>query len=644
MPRGRLIGSLFLLTSFILAVLILTDVWPYLRGPAPETSEWYWPYHLRPLLRWWPSVMIGLGVVVVGWWWLDRDDDRAAWPLTTLVLLNLGLQLALVYADRPAVGAELVDRTLSKASNGYVATAAEIDDLDDALRRFPELMATFDNEHARTHPPGFVAAHWLTERALRAAPSLAETLARPPTLWRCTDLWVLARPPETAATLLVWAWLPPLLASLTVIPTYKLARRWTGARPAQLAALLTSMLPALSIFVPTPDQIFAFLGMWSLLLLVIGLQESRRGMVIAAGLIVSLMTLLSLGNAAWAGLLGVYAVMWTMWPTSMARTTVLARKSLGEIVVVFGLSVASLWLIYWIVWGVAPWTIAQVGLGQHYELVTSLRRYDWWLGYNILDFFLFAGPPVFVGLLWRVVESVRKKDIFENDAGRMALLLVLMLAGINLAGSTRGEVGRLWLLFMPVAAVVAGGFYARRWPERSGLWLIVVAQLIIVLSIGLGWRSFYAVILPVEQPEMTILEPERSLDVSFITPDGRSITLIGFNPPQTIFAQNEVLSLSLIWRADGPTLRPYTVFMQLLDPSGSIVTQQDRWPVEGRWPPTCWRAGEAIADPYVLTLPPGTQPGGFSLVTGLYDSSTGQRLRTVDGQDFIQLVDVLVGE
>ena len=36
-------------------------------------------------------------------------------------------------------------------ANGYLATAGEIDDLNDALSRFPELMPTFDNDDDYRH-------------------------------------------------------------------------------------------------------------------------------------------------------------------------------------------------------------------------------------------------------------------------------------------------------------------------------------------------------------------------------------------------------------------------------------------------------------------------------------------------------------
>lgn len=638
MPRGRLLGFLFLLLALVLAGLILTDAWPLLRGPAPETSEWYWPYLLRPLARWWPSWLVAMMLAALGGWWLRRRDDRVVLPLSALIVLNVALQLAFVYADRPAVGAELVDRTLSKASSGYLATAGEIDDLGDALRRFPELMTSFDNEHARTHPPGFVVAHWLTEHALRRLPTLAAELARPATNWRCTDLWLLARPAATAASLWLWAWVPLLLGALSILPAYRLGCLWFGHVTARVIALLVATLPALLVFAPTTDQIFACLSLVSLLWLVVGLQQGRPVYVLAAGLTLSLMSFLSLGNAAWGALLGIYALWWAATSSSNQQPT-LRRWTM---VLLFAIGAAVFWLAYWLGWGVAPWSVAQVGLDQHYELVTRLRRYDWWLGSNLIDFALFAGPLVVVGLLWRAGEVIRHREEWAVPDGRIALLLTALLVVINLAGSTRGEVGRLWLVFMPTAAVVAGGFFARRSNDRLGLWLLLVAQLVLALSIGLSWRTFYAVILPIERPAFAPSAPAVVADESFVVPNDHTLRLIGINLPRTAATAGGVLDLTLYWQADGPTLRPYTVFVQLLDSSGNIVAQQDGWPVDGRWPSTCWAAAETVSDPYSIVLPGEAPSGTYQLVIGLYDAASGERLQTLQNMDFVHLVDITI--
>src|SRR5690606_27494453 len=108
-----------------------------LRGPAPETPEWYWPYQPRPLLRWIPAVLVAAGLLVLVYRWLgcpaaSRRANRLA--LVALVFANLLLQLALIYGDRPDVAAELVDRTLSVQTSGYFWTAANIADLRQVLR------------------------------------------------------------------------------------------------------------------------------------------------------------------------------------------------------------------------------------------------------------------------------------------------------------------------------------------------------------------------------------------------------------------------------------------------------------------------------------------------------------------------------
>jgi hypothetical protein len=93
--------------------------------------------------------------------------------LTGLALGSLLLQLGLIYADRPAVTAELVDRTLSNLASGFFEPAVEINDLGQVLRHYPQTMPTFVSEHARTHPPGLIAANWLTVQALARAPDSA---------------------------------------------------------------------------------------------------------------------------------------------------------------------------------------------------------------------------------------------------------------------------------------------------------------------------------------------------------------------------------------------------------------------------------------------------------------------------------------
>ena len=405
--------------------------------------------------------------------------------------------------------------------------------------------------------------------------------------------------------------------------------------------MLVATLPALLVFAPTPDQIFACLSLLSLLWLVAGLEEKRPAAVLMSGLVVSLMSFLSLGNVAWGALLGGFILWWLLvnWPKRGDSQT---GARLWAMPALFVAGTAVCWVVYWLGWGVAPWTIARVGLAQHYELVTSLRRYDWWLASNLVDFLIFAGPPVVVGLFWRAATVIRRPRDRYPDDGRIALLLVLLLLAINLVGSTRGEVGRLWLVFMPTAAVVAGGIFGKRLKDRRSVWLLLVAQVVLVLSVGLAWRSLYAVILPVEPPVLETVVPSSLTGLAFVVAPDQAIRLAGYDLPESTVAPGDVIDLTLYWQSDKPTLRPYTVFVQLLDATGAIIAQQDRWPVDGRWPTTCWAGGEVVPDIYVIPIPPDTLPGTYTLVTGLYDAVLGSRLRLTDGADNFLVAEILV--
>jgi hypothetical protein len=93
--------------------------------------------------------------------------------------------------------------------------------------------------------------------------------------------------------------------------------------------------------------------------------------------------------------------------------------------------------------------------------------------------------------------------------------------------------------------------------------------------------------------------------------------------------------LTLNWRAEGPTAKPYSVFVHLFDGRGEKVAQHDATPADGVRPTDQWRPGELIADRHGLRVPP-VSDGPFSVLVGLYDAS-GARLPLVGGGDSIRI-------
>ena len=48
MSRARVAAVLVFIVSLVVAALIFFDAAPLLRGPAPDSTIWHWPYFLRP--------------------------------------------------------------------------------------------------------------------------------------------------------------------------------------------------------------------------------------------------------------------------------------------------------------------------------------------------------------------------------------------------------------------------------------------------------------------------------------------------------------------------------------------------------------------------------------------------------------------
>jgi hypothetical protein len=122
---------------------------------------------------------------------------------------------------------------------------------------------------------------------------------------------------------------------------------------------------------------------------------------------------------------------------------------------------------------------------------------------------------------------------------------------------------------------------------------------------------------------------------------GPHIRLIGSALSTSQITPGDILQVALSWETDAP-FRPaenYTVFTQVLDQASHLVGQRDALPLT---PAPEWPVNEPMADAHGIFIEPGTPPGSYRLIVGLYDSQTGQRLAVQGGQDFVELGQVEV--
>ena len=97
-----------------------------------------------------------------------------------------------------------------------------------------------------------------------------------------------------------------------------------------------------------------------------------------------------------------------------------------------------------------------------------------------------------------------------------------------------------------------------------------------------------------------------------------------------------VLRVNLFWRGTAEQRLSYTVFVHVLDSSGALVAQHDSPPADGSFPTDAWPVGDLIEDPHEVSAKK-LKPGTYRLLVGIYDPVSGQRLKSPEGMDYIEL-------
>ncbi len=91
------------------------------------------------------------------------------------------------------------------------------------------------------------------------------------------------------------------------------------------------------------------------------------------------------------------------------------------------------------------------------------------------------------------------------------------------------------------------------------------------------------------------------------------------------------MSIILQWQLTTRISRDYTIFIHLVGPDGTIVTQSDArptWVVP--WPTNFWSPDQPVLDGHRLALPPDLSPGRYQVQVGLYYWESLERLPVLD--------------
>ena len=360
---------------------------------------------------------------------------------------------------------EFFGPTVSIHNSGYFTTAVTSPDLNQLLANFPALMPQLPI-HAQSHPPGAEIVHWLVWQALRAVPPLADSIAMPLRTLQCHNPGLMALDNAQIASASI-GMLLPLLGGLAVWPLYAFAKRVSNTIAAAITVMVFPLLPLFAMWMSQWDQVYP-------LLLFLGLYFAHTALtahssttpfhgsaqnaysvswwrVFAAGVPLSIASFFSVGNAVLMVIVGLYGLAWLWFQRAALRSSISQALRLA---LVFALGCASVWLLYWLFYGVNPLNVIATGSRLAFESTTGTRSYGLWLLGNPIEFLVFLGSPVVLLLIYSLIKRVPfPKSLLPIALATFGTLIVLWLSGI-----VRGEVGRLWIYFGPLVVLIAVGW------------------------------------------------------------------------------------------------------------------------------------------------------------------------------------------
>ncbi|HZK52155.1 MAG TPA: hypothetical protein VFD47_11395 [Actinomycetota bacterium] len=368
-----------------------------------------------------PSTLLAVAVSCLVVWFGPRVAANIPWRMLLVVTT--------VAAGTWALSLAMVDGidALSSPLSGphdYLVTVDRIDSPGIFLESFVDRLETF-SLHVQGHPPGMVLIFWgLAQVGLGGA------------AW-ATVLVIGTGVSASAATLF-------------------LVKAMAGESSARNLAPFLAISPAAIWIATSVDAFFMGVGAWGIALLALGAQRKSDLLSLMGGVILGLTLFLSYGAVALAPIALVVAV-------SPKGLRPLLAATGGVVAVVAFFRAAGFWWFD----GLSA-TVAQYEAG-----VAAQRPFAWFALANLAAFSLVLGPAVAVGL-----GRLRGAP----TAALTCAALIGVLAA-SLSGLSKGEVERIWLIFVPWVLAICVTFDLRR--SRGMLAL----QALVALAIQTGVRT-----------------------------------------------------------------------------------------------------------------------------------------------------------
>lgn len=127
---------------------------------------------------------------------------------------------------------------------------------------------------------------------------------------------------------------------------------------------------------------------------------------------------------------------------------------------------------------------------------------------------------------------------------------------------------------------------------------------------------------------------------------GDAIRLIGYDINAVDVQAGDTIQLTPYWQAVEPPQVDYQTYVHLVALDDRVPLAQADAPPAPRRQTTTWQQPDEtiIGSEFTIQLPPDIPAGRYRLILGLYDWQTGTRLLAENGDDFVTITDIQVGE
>jgi len=143
-------------------------------------------------------------------------------------------------------------------------------------------------------------------------------------------------------------------------------------------------------------------------------------------------------------------------------------------------------------------------------------------------------------------------------------------------------------------------------------------------------------------PHSPILESPPTIDEEVGANLGDRLLLLGYERewPEV----GDKIYLTAFWRAKEALTEDYSLSFRLMDEEGQLWGQHDLIPFNDLYPTSRWEPHKVIAQPIIISLPPGTPPGLYQLSLRVYSRRNEQELEVLDEKGVPEGTPVALGQ